>query len=387
MRIAFVVSDSIDEAWGHRTHILELHRELARKAGVCLYLPRPKTFVLDEPGVLTVPAIAIPIVGLVLRQMALFCRLLFDARRFRPEVIYARQSPFSVAPLLAARCLRIPLVIELNGLMAEDLRAERVAEPIIRLAVLNESLNCRHATRIVAVSDGIATEVACRHGRSDAVVIANGVDCTHFSPADRTEAVQSLDLDPDFRYICFVGNLAPWQGLGYLIEAMATVIRRCPLARLLIVGAGKEEAALLQKVQDFGLNSVCIFIGSVPYAKVPAFISAATVCVAPFERRRNEKTGLSPLKIYEYMSCGRPIVSSAMSGVIELINESEGGVLIPPEDVDALAAALVERLSDLPGSEVLGQNGRHYVTAGHCWSHVADRILVVLETAGKTAGR
>lgn len=387
MRIAFVISDSIDEAWGHRTHILEVWRDLGRKADVHLYIPRPKTLILDGHGVLTVPAIAIPIVGLVLRQVALCCRLLFDAPRFRPEVIYARQSPFSIAPLLASCCLRIPLVIELNGLMAEDLRAERVTEPIIRLAVLNESLSCRHATCIVAVSDGIATEVACRHGRSDAVVIANGVDCTHFLPADRTGAMQSLGLDPDFRYICFVGNLAPWQGLEYLIDAMATVIRRCPLARLLIVGAGEEEAALRQKVQDIGLNNACIFIGSVPYTKVPVFISAATVCVAPFERRRNEKTGLSPLKIYEYMSCGRPIVSSAMPGVIELIKESEGGVLVPPEDVDALAAALIERLSDLPGSELMGQNGRSYVTTGHCWSHVTDRILVVLETARKLKGR
>lgn len=387
MRIAFVISDSIDEMWGHRTHILEVQKELGRRANVHLFLPRPTSFVMDGDGVFPVPTIAIPVIGLVIRQMALICRLLIDAPRFQPEIIYARQSPFSIAPLLAACCLRIPLVIELNGLMAEDLRAEQVAAPIIHLAVLNESLNCRHATSIVAVSEGIATEVASRHGRSDATVIANGVDCMLFLPTDRTEALRVLALDPYFSYICFVGNLAPWQGLAYLIEAMATVIRRCPLARLLIVGVGEQESALRQKVQDIGLNSACIFIGGVPHAKVPMFISAATVCVAPFERRRNEKTGLSPLKIYEYMSCSRPIVSSAVPGVSELINDSKGGVLVPPEDVDALANALIERLSDLPGSEMFGKNGRRYVIAGHCWSHVADRILVVLENARKQTGR
>lgn len=378
MRVAFVVSDSIDQAWGHRTHILEVRRELARKADVRLYLPRPRIFRVEEPGIITVPVIDVPAIGLLLRQFALFCRILLDAHRFQPQIIYARHSPLSLTPLLAAWCLRIPLVIELNALMAEDLRAERVAGPIIRLSEYNEALACRLATGIVAVSNGIAGEVARLYGRTDSVVIANGVDCTRFVPCDRTTTLHELGLDPDCRYICFVGNLAPWQGLGPLIEAMAMVVMQCRDARLLIVGAGDEEAALRKKVRDFGVEKECLFIGSVPNSRVPAFISAATVCVAPFERRRNEKTGLSPLKLYEYMACARAIVTTLIPGVDEIIRDSEGGVLVPPDDPAALAGAMVERLSDPQGSDAIGNKGRHYVTTCHCWSHVADRIFDVL---------
>ncbi len=383
MNIAFVVSDSIDQEWGHRTHILEVGKELAKKAEVHMYLPRPRSFVLENPAMVTVPVISVPAVGFVLVQVALFCRLLMDARCFRPQIIYARHSPLSIAPLLAAWCLRVPIVVELNSLTSEDLRVHKVAAPIIRLAELNEACICRYATGIVAVSEGIASAVGRRYSRSDAVVIANGVDCALFRPNDRVEAVRQLGLAQECEYICFVGNLASWQGLTYLIEAMARVARKCPHVRALIVGSGEEETALKQKARELGVDHAVLFAGSVPNTEVPVYISAATVCVAPFERRRNEQTGLSPLKLYEYMACSRPVVSTDVPGVNEILRVSEGGVLIPAEDADALASALIERLCDLSGSEALGWNGRRYVTAAHCWFHVADRILTMLEDTRK----
>lgn len=380
LQIAVIVSNSLDPAWGSTTHIVELSTELGRHADVRIYLRRSGRPVQVPSGTVFVPGSSLPVIGFLVFQARLLVRLLRDLSRSPPDVLYSRYTPFGIAPACASVLLGIPHVIELNGIVQEDLAAESGSRILMGLARVSERLHCTGAARIVAVSDGIADDVARRYGRTDTVVVANGVNCSLFRPVEREEAARALGLSPDHQYICFVGNLASWQGVDVLLEAAPRILAAVPSARLLIVGDGDERDSLGRRANELGLLDACIFTGSVPYSDVPIYINASTICVAPFVRRRNERTGLSPLKVYEYLACARPVVASGISGVSELIGESGGGRLVPPEDTAVFAATVSELLGDEQARVSMGRAGREWVVSGHCWSHVADEIIAICET-------
>lgn len=383
LRMAVVVSNSLDPAWGSTTHIIELSTELARQVDTRIYLRRPGKSLHAPLGTVLVPGSTLPIIGFLAFQARLLFRLLRDLPRSRPDVLYSRYTPFGIAPACVALLLGIPHVIELNGIVLEDLAAEGGSRPLLWLARASERLHCAAAARIVAVTDGIADDIARRYGRRDTVIVANGVNCSLFRPVDQGEAARALGLSPDHQYICFVGNLASWQGIDVLLEAAPRILADAPSARLLIVGDGSERDHLARRADELGLQDACIFAGGVPYTDVPFYINASAVCLAPFVRQRNERTGLSPLKIYEYFACARPVVASGIPGVIELIEESNGGRLVPSEDPAALAATVTDLLLDPESRQRMGMAGREWVVSRHCWSHVASEIVAACETVRK----
>lgn len=374
-RVAMVISDALDQEWGSTTHVMELARELGRIADLQLYMRRPEGSSGAPPGAVLIPGSSLPVVGFIACQARLFARLLSDLRRSPPDVIYSRYTPFGLAAAGVAIVLGLPHVIELNGIVQEDMAAQGVPWPIRAIARLSERLHYGGADGIVAVTGGIADDLATRFGRTDATVIPNGVNCDLFRPAETAEWAKGLGLDAGCDCVSFVGNLASWQGLDVLLEAMPLIRRTVPGARFLIVGNGSERERLLRRADELGISEACTFTGSVPYAEVPRYINASTVCAAPFVKQRNERTGLSPLKIYEYMACSRPVVTTDLPGVRELIQESGGGIVVPPGEPEALAKAVIRMLTDREAARIAGRRGCAYVRSRHCWGHVAREVL------------
>jgi glycosyltransferase involved in cell wall biosynthesis len=134
---------------------------------------------------------------------------------------------------------------------------------------------------------------------------------------------------------------------------------------------------LLETASDLGISEKFTFTGRIPYEQVPFYISAADVCVAPFIKERNSKIGLSALKTYEYLACGKPIVASSIPGVQDLIESSGGGISVAPEDPEELAAAIVRLLSNKEIRDSMGKKGRRYVVENHSWDGVSRKILEI----------
>jgi glycosyltransferase involved in cell wall biosynthesis len=116
----------------------------------------------------------------------------------------------------------------------------------------------------------------------------------------------------------------------------------------------------------------------VPYQDVPYYINVSDVCVAPFISQRNERIGLSPLKLCEYLSCEKPVIASRISG-LEILEEHQMGLLVPPENEVALAQAIVRMLKSFSLREEMGKNGRQYVVEHRSWESVARKTLEVFE--------
>jgi glycosyltransferase involved in cell wall biosynthesis len=313
------------------------------------------------------------------REARLFFSAVITVLRHRPEVVY-RRHPLLNGDYFLSRIFNISSVREVNGIVADEIKITKRADNIT-LRVLNwiERFTLPKADKIIAVTPKMKELLQSGYGieANRITLIQNGADTDSFKPADTVMARETLDLAQDVNYVCFVGSLQQWQGVEYLIQSLPLILNQCPDTQLLIIGDGRMKEELFQLAEKTGVSNKVIFTGMVPHHKTPLYINASDVCVAP-------KTGLdfgfSPLKLYEYLACGKPVVASRASG-IEIIENNGSGILVEPKDVAAIAAAIIKLLQNPEFRTQMGNNGRRYVVEYQSWRRVAERIAEVFSNA------
>jgi glycosyltransferase involved in cell wall biosynthesis len=193
------------------------------------------------------------------------------------------------------------------------------------------------------------------------------------------ECRSELKIEEGKKVICFVGNLVQWQGIEYLIKSMPLISKKRDDVSAIIVGDGILRRELEKLSLDLRTEDRIEFTGAVPYQKVPTYINASDVCVAPFTRKRNEKIGLSALKVYEYLACGKPVVASNIKGVGDFLAKTHTGVPFEPENESELAGALIELMADDNRMKEMGEKGRKLVIENYSWDSVAKQIAKILK--------
>ena len=279
------------------------------------------------------------------------------------------------------------LIFELNGIAKDECELiscnskTSKSSPIdfIKEFIFKKSIRAPH--KIIAVTSGIKNFLHDEYSINNdkIVVINNGANTEQFKPMDSNESRNKLELDSTKYYVCFVGNLAPWQGLENLIQAAPFILKACANTRFLIVGDGIMKKECMNLAENIGLSYRFIFTGSVLHEHIPLYINASDVCVAPFTKTRNEKIGLSPLKLYEYMACGKPVVASNIKGVGDLLEHEQTGIAVPPDKPDELATAIIKLLQNESIRKQIGTNGRKCIVKNHSWTSVAEKVADVCQ--------
>lgn len=371
---------------GSNIHILELLRNLKKYTDVVLFAPGQKGVEHGFSGIKYVPVIDNKYLVQPFYEFMLSFYLLYSCITNRPDVLYLRQNSFPFFPIALCKLLKIPTIVEVNGLVMDELKVSPDSKSFAYrvfsyLALRSERFNYRHCDRIVSVTDKLKDELMRLYSvpAEKVLVINNGANTEIFKPMDQKKARTSLELDDSKKYVCFVGHLAAWQGVEFLIYSSPLILEKCPDVRFLVVGDGVMRDKLLEIASEMGLSDKFTFTGRVPYEDVPLYINAADICVAPFIKERNSKIGLSALKTYEYLACGKPIVASSISGVKDLIDLSGGGISVTPEDPGELANAVVRLISDQKTRSMMGEQGRKYVVENHSWDGVARKILDICD--------
>lgn len=302
----------------------------------------------------------------VMQHDAWMASLAAEHARSPFDLVYERYSLWTRAGAAFARRHRLPYVVEVNSPLRDEqqryrslawtLRAERV-----------ERLVYAAATAVVAVSEGVARHVRAHTNTPDRVhVVENGVDLALYAAAPACERRRPFTVG-------FLGSLKPWHGVDVLIAAAARVREHVPALGVRIVGDGPERASLERMAHEFGIGDVVEFTGSVPKREVPAQLASMDVATAPYPRL--DGFYFSPLKVYDYLASGRPIVASRVGHLPHLLRHGETALLVAPGDVDDLARALVRlwRSPSFAGS--LGRAARADAVALHGWDARARRIL------------
>jgi glycosyltransferase involved in cell wall biosynthesis len=286
------------------------------------------------------------------------------------DLVYERFSVGSHAAMEHAREIGAGGVLEVNGPRLEKAAARgAIADRSSAEASASRAVDA--ATAIVTVSEGVARYARDRFAATDRVhVIPNGVDPDRF-PA---ELLERREARGGPFTVGFVGTFKAHHGLDTLVDAFARLRAEEPDARLLLVGDGAERAAIEGRLAGLGLAAAADLTGAVAPADVPARLVAMDVGVAPFPSRR---AYVSPLKVYEYLAAGLPVVASGVEQLGGLLGDGDAGVMCAPDDPESLAAALAALARDPERRARMGRTGRRRVLDRHTWDAVAGRILAV----------
>jgi glycosyltransferase involved in cell wall biosynthesis len=295
----------------------------------------------------------------------------------RFDLVYERYSLWSFAAMEYARESGLRSVLEVNApLIEEQLRYRGLVDRSSAEAVAQRVFSA--AGIIIAVSRGVAEHIARYPDlRGTPHVVPNGVDPARFPPG----LLASEPAAPGTFSVGFVGTLKPWHGVTVLVDAFARLRRVAPASRLLIVGDGPERDRVESHLLWAGVRDHAQLTGAVALDRVPGLLASMDVAAAPYPDQPDFY--FSPLKVYEYMAAGLPVVASRIGQLAELIRDGENGLLCEPGDPVALAEALDRlRLDPLLGRR-LGANARRTVLRQHTWDAVVRHIF---ELAGLDAG-
>jgi glycosyltransferase involved in cell wall biosynthesis len=229
----------------------------------------------------------------------------------------------------------------------------------------------KQAAGIVTTTAGIRDSFTESYGpRGPLSVIPNGCDVPD------AQALPALPEAPPPR-IVYAGQLYPWKGVDVLVDAAT----RIPRARLVILGgiAGEHDLDRIRSaVAARGLAERSELPGGVPQARVAEELARASVVVVPFLRSAMTERHTSPIKAFEAMAAGRPIVASDLPSSREFLRDGENALLVPPGDPEALAAALRRVLEDRALATRLARTAFSEAPA-YSWDARARRLRQVLE--------
>jgi glycosyltransferase involved in cell wall biosynthesis len=298
------------------------------------------------------------------------------------DIIYIRSFHFALAAILLSKIYSVKVILEVNGLKIDELDAQKNCLNIISKKIIGplETLAERNVDAIRVVTREIKNDLVSRGVDEKKIkVIENGANVDIFKPIDKKAISlfkQKIGINSLDKIVIFVGSFYSWQGIEYLIQAAPNILEVNTNVRFLIVGDGIMKTKWIQLVNELKISDKFIFTGRVPYEAVPSYINTSDICVTP---KKPIKSGYSPLKLYEYMACCKPVVATRTNG-FEIIEEYNAGILINPDNSREFADAIKKLLHNNTLRIKYGRNGREYVIKNHSWESVVKKVADLCES-------
>jgi glycosyltransferase involved in cell wall biosynthesis len=310
----------------------------------------------------------------ILYNFPAFLRLRRAVKSFSPDVIYERYNLYHLPGMLVKLSCKIPFYLEVNSPLAQE-RAQYGDLRFSLLAKWVEKLVWRAADRIFVVSGPLKEIVKTSGIDPDRItVIPNGVDKAAF-PSAPYRATPGMVVT-----IGFIGFIRHWHRLDVLIAGLAAHRAKLPV-RLLIVGDGPARSELEQQAEALGLTDAVCFVGLQNRANIPDIIRTFDIAVQP-----SAVSYASPLKLFEYMACGRAIVAPRQPNICEILSDGENAILFDVDRPDGLWEAVARLVNDGQLREQLGRNARRLLEErDYTWHGNAIRITAAIAADGAAA--
>ncbi len=367
MKLAYICADRGISLLGHKgasVHLRSLAAALAARGNEVILACRTSEGPNQPP-----PDVAVRVMPASEDEHPKWIRELL--RESGADVVLERYSLSSGPAAEAARAAGTPFVLEVNAPLVEEAARYRGLRDAETWRAREHAV-LASADAVIAVSAGVRNHVvAAGVSAAHVFVVHNGVDLAVFQKATGSAARQPGRVDNEV-VVGFAGSLKPWHGVDVLLQAFAQVPGR---PRLLVVGDGPMRTDLEDLAASLDLTSRVRFAGAVPHAEMPGMLAAMDIGVAPYTAQ--DGFYFSPLKVAEYLAAGLPVVASDQGDLREIVGDA--GVLVPPDDIAALAAALA-RLCREPALRQTLSAAARVRAAAFDWFQVAGRVEAVISS-------
>jgi glycosyltransferase involved in cell wall biosynthesis len=303
------------------------------------------------------------------------CVVLWRRRRIARH-FYVRDSWSCLPAVVFARITAYRIVCQVDGIPYGSNPMDTTTSVFAMVNRLVATVTGRlvHGIRAVTPQIGSLLVELARVPSARIAVVPNGVDTDFFHQMDRREAIIRANLDPEAVYLVYCGGLHSWNDFDTLLLSVAEIVGRRPEVKLLIIGEGDQRGLLERRTEDLGIEAHVLLTGAVrDRGQVRDYLAAATVTLLPYRAEQIARTSASPIKLFEYMACGRAVLAFDYPGLGELLGRSGGGVAVAAS-VSATLGALDMLLREGRADE-LGAAGRRYAEEHVSWRRVVAETL------------
>jgi glycosyltransferase involved in cell wall biosynthesis len=288
----------------------------------------------------------------------------------RYDAIHSHEEGGLIGAALAA-VLRVPHLYDMHSSLPQQLTNFAFSRSrLIRRAFLAiERFMIRRSRVVIVICPSLEETVRDidPHARTVLIENAPGSAGDLATPAQASEIRRTLGLDPPTRVVLYTGTFEAYQGLDLLFDAMAIVARVRRDARLVLAGGKPDQIERERaRARAAGIEAVTIFAGERPPSDIPAYLLAADVLVSPRSRGTN-----TPLKIYQYLRAGKPIVATRLLTHTQVLSDDTailtGGT--PQEFADGIVTAL----TDSARAATIGRRARDLAETKYSYEAYLER--------------
>jgi glycosyltransferase involved in cell wall biosynthesis len=275
-----------------------------------------------------------------------------------------------IQTLQIAKELQIPVIFRLL-----DISHGLVKIPILKnLAKKYESMVLSNSLQVLTTTPDMsrfATEMGAK--KESVEYFPLGINTDNFKPLERDVSFRdSLGISKNDDVIVFVGTIYPFAGLMQIVNNFENLKKANQNIKLLIIGGGPSYSQLKKLVIKKKLESEVILTNFINQNEIPKYISLADICINPFEI--NYLTNrIVPTKIIEYFACGKPVLSTPLSGTKELFPDEKFGILY--SNSDNFVMTLSTLLLDKNKLKQLGEQSFEYAQQNHDWKILSKQLL------------
>lgn len=369
--ITYVCMQTLEQGQAAHAHVFEIIKGLKKRGWKVDLIQSSPGHNTSTSSSKTISKLAVvkKIIDSIMQQAVYF-------PKNSPDIYYVRFHFLTIVILMRAKIMKIPIIFEINGPFEDVFIAWPLAKKFRKFLIYIMEYQLKQSTYIIAVTPQLAIWASSIAHHQRVSVIPNGANTDIFR--------RTIETNYSDKYAVFFGTLASWQGIDTIIAAT-----RLPAwpddTKMVIIGDGELSSKVSDAAKD---SNRLVYLNRQKYETLPDLISGAILSISVQNNTGDRaKTGLSPLKVYESLACATPIIVSDFPGMADFVRELDCGIVIEPDNANALAEAVKIMAENPELTNQMGARGLHGVLASHSWDARASRteevIVDVLKNSSK----
>nr|WP_279306615.1 glycosyltransferase family 4 protein [Microvirga solisilvae] len=286
----------------------------------------------------------------------------------RADAVYMRSHFAALPASLIARAAGVPVFQEINGRPDDIFVTYPWLGRLSSVIHWTYRVQMRLASHVFVVTEGLRRWAAGETGHERISIVTNAANTALFTP----EGPRPSELSP---YVVFIGSLTGWHGVGTMIRA-AQLPAWPKGVKLIVIGDGVER----EQLQNLPPSETISWLGRLPQAEAASYARGAIAALSITEDTTDHlTTGVAPLKFFEAMASGAPVIVSDIAFQADLVRAYDTGWVIPMADAEALANVVAEIASQPDLARQKGRNGAAYIRQHGTWANRAEMIDAIMK--------